>query len=131
MRENLKLAQLIYQVGRDGVPNEDVSERIRKTLEAEWKAKWPPQKTGFLRQGLFGWLSPKKSEWRSTRQREKTLTIGLALFTIIVMVMIVFTFPADNGGLPGAANQGGLFPLIVFSLLALGIAVWWFVKRKR
>lgn len=130
-RENQKLVQLIYRVGREGIPDKEVSIRIRKTLEAEWKTKWSQKKSGTLKQKIFELLPPKKSEWKSTKQRQKNLTVGLALLTIIVLAVIIVSPRAETGSLPGAANQGGVIPIIFFFLLVLGVGIWWVITRKR
>ena len=125
------MVQLIHQVGREGIPDEDVSVHIRKILEAEWKAKWSQKQSGSFKQKLFEWLPPKKSEWKSAKQRQKKLTVGIAFFTILVLAVIIIAPPAETGSLPGAANQGGAIPIIIFFLLVLGVGIWWFITKKR
>lgn len=129
--ENQKLVQRIFLVGEDGIPSKEISAQIRKTLEAEWKAKWPSEKKKISIQGLLRSSFPEKAGWKSTRQRQVFLARSMVVITIVVLAAIFIIFPDGDGELTGAANQGGVAPILIFSLLVIGLGLWWFRSKKR
>jgi len=126
LRELQETLVLMKMAAGDTQPGQDMADRIRNNLVAEWR------ESGIEKQPVSLWervrqFSPfHKTAWQSTVSRQRTfaLSFAVALAAVVVAAVFVVSPSTEINLLATAGGQFAFLGTIVVGIIAGAIMLW-------
>ena len=120
-------------------PDPEMAQRIRANLAAQWQRTMPVSKKASVQPKVGWWdrirgtfIDESDSRWQSKRSLQQTYGFGLAGIAAILVIILAIAGVIPIESMPGTAIGT---PLIAAGAVVvgfvLGVAAWYFLRRKR